>query len=64
MVRCDTENNYKNSTPCNNCLNIIKGLNIKRIVFSSGENEFTSCRPCEIDINHTSAGSKFLNKRT
>ncbi len=63
MVRCDKYNNYKDSAPCNNCLTTIKNLKIKRIVYSSGVNEFTSCQPCDIEIQHDSAGTKYLEKR-
>lgn len=37
-------------------------LNIKKIVFSLSNNEFKICSPCEININHVSAGSKFIQK--
>jgi hypothetical protein len=36
-------------------------LNIKRIVFSISETEFKSCSPCELNGNHISAGTKFIN---
>ena len=63
MVRCDKYGNYNDSTPCCNCLDTIKILNIKRIVYSSGLNTFNSCSPCDIEIDHESAGSKFLKNR-
>ena len=62
-MRADHDGNYKDSTPCKNCLNIIIGLNIKRIVYSSGINTFTSCCPCNIERDHTSAGTKFIKNR-
>ncbi len=63
MVRCDKHGNYNDSTPCNNCLETIKNLNIKRIVYSNGLNTFTSCSPCDVDIEHESAGAKYLKNR-
>lgn len=50
------------SAPCNNCLEMMKFLNIKRIVYSKDNNEFVSCKPCDLNINHISAGAKHLEK--
>ena len=38
-------------------------LNIKRIVFSSKNNNFISATPNEIKINHISAGNKFIKNK-
>lgn len=38
-------------------------LNIKKIVFSISETEFKSCSPCDLDCNHISAGTKFINNK-
>tara|TARA_Y100000816_G_C26086712_1_gene573578 strand:+ start:1601 stop:1855 length:255 start_codon:yes stop_codon:yes gene_type:complete len=62
-VRCDNKNNLQDSAPCERCLETIIYLDIKRIVFSSRNNTFISANPCELTINHISAGSKFLTKR-
>ena len=62
VVRCDNKNNLQDSAPCQNCLNIIIDLNIKRIVFSSKDNTFVSENPKNITLNHESAGNKFINK--
>ncbi len=35
-------------------------LNIKRIVFSSTDDTFISCSPCDLTLEHLSAGEKFL----
>tara|TARA_Y100000816_G_C26047260_1_gene548850 strand:+ start:237 stop:695 length:459 start_codon:yes stop_codon:yes gene_type:complete len=64
VVRCDSKNNLQDSAPCHSCLNMIILLNIKRIVFSSKENTFISSDPIKLNINHVSAGNKFLNKKT
>ena len=60
VVRCDKDNNLQDSSPCNKCLNTLIFLNIKRIVFSSVNNTFISCKPCELTINHISAGNRHL----
>ncbi len=62
VVRCDNKNNLQDSSPCYNCLNMIIQLNIKRIVFSSKDNTFISSDPSKLNINHVSAGNKFLKK--
>ena len=62
VVRCDNKNNLQDSAPCQNCLNTIIDLNIKRIVFSSKDNTFISENPKNITLNHESAGNKFINK--
>ena len=63
VVRCDSKNNLQDSAPCQNCLNTIIDLNVKRIVFSSKDNTFISADPKELNIVHESAGNKFLTKR-
>ena len=62
VVRCDNKNNLQDSAPCQNCLNTIIQLKIKRIVFSSKDNTFISINPIMLEIQHISAGSKFLKK--
>ena len=62
-MRCDSNNKLQDSAPCQNCLNTIINLDIKRIVFSYKDNTFISCNPKELNINHISAGNNFLKKR-
>lgn len=62
VVRCNANNEYQDSTPCNKCTKLMIDLNIKRIVFSISKTEFKSCYPCDIDCNHISAGTKYINK--
>jgi hypothetical protein len=61
-VRCDNNSKLQDSAPCQNCLNTILELNIKRIVFSYKDNTFVSCNPKELTINHISAGNNFIKK--
>ena len=60
VVRCDSKNKLQDSAPCQNCLNTLIHLNIKRIVFSSKDNTFISINPSDITIKHESAGNKYL----
>jgi hypothetical protein len=61
-VRCDNNSKLQDSAPCQNCLNTILELNIKRIVFSYKDNTFVSCNPKELTINHISAGNNFIKR--
>lgn len=64
VVRCNNSGALTESAPCVNCLSMMKFLDIKRVVYSTDNNEFISCKPCEIEITHVSAGTKFLEKKT
>ncbi len=61
-MRCDNNFKLQDSAPCQNCLNTILELNIKRIVFSYKDNTFISCNPKELTINHISAGNNFIKR--
>ena len=64
VVRIDNNNKLQDSAPCQNCLNMMIYLDIKRIVFSSKDNTFISENPNNLTINHESAGNKFLRKNS
>ena len=63
-MRCNGNDELQDSAPCNNCLSTINELNIKRIVFSSKNNEFVSTDPKTLEINHTTTGNKFIKHKT
>tara|TARA_B100001093_G_C26780441_1_gene994352 strand:- start:852 stop:1097 length:246 start_codon:yes stop_codon:yes gene_type:complete len=60
VVRCDSNDDLQDSAPCKNCLCIINELNIKRLIFSSKNNTFISINPKLLNINHVTAGNKFI----
>lgn len=62
-MRCDNLNNFVDSAPCENCLSVILTLKIKRLVFSSKNKTIISIKPINLEINHKSAGTKFLEKK-
>ena len=62
VVRCDTNNKLQDSTPCQNCLQYLIELNIKRIIFSYKDNSFMSCNPNNLTIYHISTGANYLKK--
>lgn len=63
VVRCDKNNNLQDSAPCCNCLNTIINLKIKKIVFSSSNNEIISINPSDLNLNHVSSGERLLRKK-
>jgi len=63
IARADLNGNLQNSAPCNDCLKVIKLLNIKRIVFSSINNSLLAYKPEDYNIIHESHGRKYLNNR-
>ena len=62
VVRKDSRGNLQDSAPCCDCLHVINSLNIKKIIFSNGDNSFKSCRPDECEMCHYSQGRKYLNR--
>ena len=62
VVRYDKKNTLQDSAPCCNCLNIMIELNIKRIVFSSSNNNIISSDPKSLKINHVSSGEKMIQR--
>jgi deoxycytidylate deaminase len=62
VVRYDKKNTLQDSAPCCNCLNIMIELNIKRIVFSSSNNNIISSDPKNLKINHVSSGEKMIQR--
>ena len=64
VVRCDKNNNLQDSAPCCNCLNTIINLKIKKIVFSSSNNEIISINPSDLNLNNVSSGERLLRKKS
>ena len=61
IARSDKENKLKESGPCIDCLNLIKQLKIKRIIYTV-ENGVLISNPEEYIVNHISNGRRHLNK--
>ncbi len=61
IARTDKNNNYKESGPCIDCLNVIKKLHLKRIVYSCDNNEIAICKPEEYLPVHQSLGRRHVN---
>ena len=54
-------NHYKDSTPCANCGNFMKSLNIKNVIYSNASGTLTKCRVRDYTTNYASQGTIFLN---
>jgi len=62
VARTNSAGNYSNSAPCMNCFNVIKELNIKKIIFSI-ENDFKVFKTAEYHTTHVSHGNRFLRRQ-
>ena len=54
-------NQYKDSTPCANCGNFMKSLNIKNVIYSNASGTLTKCRVRDYITTYASNGTIFLN---
>lgn len=61
VVRTDNYGNYRNSAPCKNCFDIISELKIKRIIFSTENEDFKIIKTQDYKTEHVSNGNRFLN---
>ena len=60
MVRTDNYGNYRNSAPCKNCFSMISELKIKRIIFSTEDENFQIFKTEDYKTEHISNGNRFL----
>ena len=60
IARTGKHLDLKDSAPCVDCINTIKRLNIKRIVYSMDNNEIHTCKPCDFHTEHTTLGRRHL----
>ena len=56
VVRVNRHDEVKYSAPCQNCLNIIKTLQIKKIVYSTENNGFEIVKPQHYSNNYITLG--------
>ena len=57
-MRTDGKGNLQESTPCVKCMNVIKDLNIKRVVNSTNEGKFCIKKPPDYSSNHVTMGQR------
>ena len=54
IARTGNNGEFRDSGPCIDCLNVIKSLNLKKIVYSCSDNSLVVCKPSEyIPVHHT-----------
>ena len=63
VVRCNSKNEFVDSYPCANCLNLILSLKIKRIVFSSTDNNIISTDPKLLEVKYSNGEDKKMKNR-
>lgn len=64
IVRVSEEGEYRNSAPCNQCVDTLKQYNIKMIIYSTAEGTLKKCKLVHYTNNHMSGGEKaILHKR-
>ena len=64
VVRTDMSHNYRGSGPCINCLEVLKDLRIKRIVYSKQDGTFESVSLLNYNTTHVTHGNRFLKRST
>mgnify|MGYP003648361186 FL=1 len=62
IARTGSNGEFRDSGPCINCLNMIKSLNLKKIVYSCNDNTVVVCKPSEYIPVHYTFGSKHIEK--
>ena len=60
IARIDRLNNLKDSRPCKNCYNIIRGLGIKKIIYSTDNNDYNSFKTNKYKPENISLGYSFI----
>ena len=61
VVRLDHHNIFKDSAPCSDCTRVIKGLNIKKIIYSKDDGSFDIVRTQNYTTKHISLGRRLLD---
>lgn len=64
IVRRDTKGCMQDSAPCKDCHATILDLNIKKIVYSSINDNIIVCKPCNYQTEHECQGKKHLKDIT
>ena len=64
VVRRDPKGGMQDSAPCKDCHKTILQLKIKKIVYSSSNDNIIVCKPCDYQTGHECQGRKHLNNIT
>ena len=63
IVRTDSQGGLQESMPCVNCMNVIKDLNIKKVVHSTADGNVCTKRPPDYQSDHVTMGQRVYNKK-
>ena len=63
VVRTDANGELRESTPCVDCMNVIKSLNIKKVIHSGNEGKICIKCPDNYVSTHQTMGRVVLNRR-
>lgn len=53
----------KSSGPCNNCVTMLRSMNIKNVAFVTSDNRFVKCSPRDYTIAHITSGHRYAIRR-
>jgi deoxycytidylate deaminase len=59
VCRVDNSGALQDSAPCFHCMDTIRLLNIKRVVYSGENSEIIACKPQTHFTDHVSCGNRF-----
>ena len=63
VVRLSKEGKLRNSRPCNNCLQMMIKYNIKKIIYSTDDEQIIVQRPKDMEQSHQSSGwNAYINR--
>ena len=60
VARIDKMNNLKDSRPCINCYNVIRTLGIKKIVYSTDDNDYEFSKTLDYKPENVSLGYSYI----
>lgn len=58
------QSSFKDSAPCIDCIKIIRSLKIKKIVYSTDNEGFTSVKPDDYTTDHETLGMRLFRSKT
>jgi len=62
IVRLRKEGMFGSSGPCIDCLEAIKEVGIKKMVYSEDEDTIKIIKPCNYNIRHVTLGTRILQQ--
>ena len=60
VVRVSESGEYRNSAPCQQCVNVMKNHNIKMIIYSTDDGDLRKCKLIHYTNSHITGGAKAI----